>query len=137
MASSDSALPSRRPFLMPVGVAKPSPILARKASVIEEWSNLQRTRAHSKSESDKKNALSSIATSVATPPIGSSPSATPPRHSLSGSTPAQGDAAGSGVSPGGNPHQNGMETATGGGMGIEEAQKFLSARYSESENITL
>ena len=127
VASSDSTLPSRRPFLFPVGVAKPSPILARKASVIEEWSNLQRTRALSQSESDKKNVPSPIASSSSvstSPPLGSSPSATPPGH-----TPSNGSAAtaGSVVSPG-KSRQNG--TGSGGsGLGMEESRKFLSARY--------
>ena len=42
---------SRQSFLLKSPeVAKPSPILARKAGVIEEWSNLQRTRALSQPE---------------------------------------------------------------------------------------
>lgn len=122
VASSDSALPSRRPFPIPLGVAKPSPILARKANVIEEWSTLQRTRALSKSEADKKSAAPSpvAASSAATPPSGISPlgpSATPP----GGVTPAASGTDGS-AGNAAKSHQNGTGTA-----GIE-AQKFLSAR---------
>ncbi len=57
VSNSDPDLYGRRPSLatLPDKEATPSPILARKATVIEEWSNLQRTRAlsHSKNTSDE------------------------------------------------------------------------------------
>jgi hypothetical protein len=84
MASSDSTLTERRPFLLNHPEPKPSPILARRTAVMEEWSNLQRTRALSHSESaDSELAPGTAAgeTQVSTTPPSSLLSTAPPSSS--------------------------------------------------------
>lgn len=133
VASSDSALKQRLPSLLTnPELVKPSPILARRATVLEEWSNLERTRALSHSEGSPRGSDHPPPSSVegdslasTAPPPGMLPPTLPPVVShpvvmdIMGLTSGGSDQNGNGTEP-----SSGM---TGKDPGM--VAKFLSARY--------
>ena len=136
----DPSLPSRRKSLLSTSSAtEPSPILARKASVIKEWSNLQRKRALSQTEADKPSdkvanpdsinsspsQLSALSSTTPSPLVSQFHSGT--ASSMVSESPSGrglvGDVMRSGVG-GGEEIGNGNRTS----IGIEMRQRLLTAR---------
>ena len=119
--SSATPIIARRPVIVDTpSVAAPSPILARKASVIKEWSNLQRSRALSLSEDDQNrvNGSENSTAGVFEPARAASPTGMGARISLRRTQSLQKAADEGGVA----------ETDLPGGARTDIQQKLASAK---------